>query len=168
MIRLKDTPVNKYDMLMTPVVPLDVKLTQEVIDKELNNLAQGILGYGVRWIDQGVGCSKIPDVDGKNRMEDRATLLIKAKIGGNWLYHKVFTVSQVREAFARMAHIVDTQNASDPDYVPMASDLEENIAYNVGLNLVLYGSEVLSDGRNVEAALHNGRRMKKKANTSLM
>ena len=154
-------PVNKDDMLMIPALAGDRQLSQDEIEKELNNLAQGILGYSVRWIDQGVGCSKVPDVDGKNRMEDRATLLIKAKIGGNWLHHNVFTKAQVTEAFARMAHIVDRQNAADPDYVPMAGDLEENVAYNAGLNLVLQGSEALAGGRNVEAALHGGRRMKK-------
>ena len=148
-------------MLMIPALAGDRQLSQDEIEKELNNLAQGILGYSVRWIDQGVGCSKVPDVDGKNRMEDRATLLIKAKIGGNWLHHNVFTKAQVTEAFARMAHIVDRQNAADPDYVPMAGDLEENVAYNAGLNLVLQGSEALAGGRNVEAALHGGRRMKK-------
>ena len=157
---LRANPVNKDDMLMIPALAGDRQLTQDEREKELDNIAQGILGYSVRWIDQGIGCSKVPDMEGKNRMEDRATLLIKAKIGGNWLHHKVFTRTQVRDAFARMARIVDTQNAGDPDYVPMAGDLEENVAYNAGLNLVLRASENVADGRNVEAALHGGRRMK--------
>ena len=158
---LKANPVAKDDMLMIPALPGDRHLTQVEIEKELDNIAQGILGYSVRWIDQGVGCSKVPDMDGKNRMEDRATLLIKAKIGGNWLHHNVLTDRQVREAFARMARLVDTQNAGDPAYVPMANDLEENVAYNAALNMVIQSSETSTERRNVEPALHGARKQKK-------
>ena len=158
---LKANPVAKDDMLMAPALPGDRQLTQAEIEKELDNIAQGILGYSVRWIDQGVGCSKVPDMDGTNRMEDRATLLIKAKIGGNWLRHHVLSDRQVRDAFARMARMVDAQNAGDPAYVPMAGDLEENVAYNAALNMVLQGNETSTERRNVEPALHGARREKK-------
>jgi len=158
---LKANPVAKDDMLMIPALPGDRHLTQVEIEKELDNIAQGILGYSVRWIDQGVGCSKVPDMDGKNRMEDRATLLIKAKIGGNWLRHNVLTDRQVREAFARMARLVDAQNAGDPAYVPMANDLEKNVAYNAALNMVIQSSETSTERRNVEPALHGARKQKK-------
>jgi malate synthase len=94
-------------------------------------------------------------------MEDRATLLIKAKIGGNWLRHHVLSDRQVRDAFARMARMVDAQNAGDPAYVPMAGDLEENVAYNAALNMVLQGNETSTERRNVEPALHGARREKK-------
>ena len=160
---LKANRVSKDDMLMIPALPEDRHLTQVEIEKELDNIAQGILGYSVRWIDQGVGCSKVPDMDGKNRMEDRATLLIKAKIGGNWLRHNVLTDRQVRDAFARMAWMVDTQNGGDPAYVPMANDLEENVAYNAALNMVLLGNKTSTERRNVEPALHGARREKKSA-----
>ena len=159
--RLRASPVSKDNMLVIPALAGDRQLTQGEIEKELNNIAQGTLGYSVRWIDQGIGCSKVPDIDGKNRMEDRATLLIKAKVGGNWLHHNVLTDRQVRDAFARMTRMVDAQNAGDPNYVLMADDLEENVAYNAGLNLVLQRNETLAGGRNVERALHEGRRAKK-------
>ena len=158
---LEANPVSKDGMLVAPALPQDRRLTREEVEKELDNIAQGILGYSVRWIDQGVGCSKVPDMDGKNRMEDRATLLIKAKIGGNWLRHQVLTDRQVRDAFARMARMVDAQNAGDPAYVPMANDLEENVAYNAALGMVLRGNETSTERRNVEAALHGARREKK-------
>ena len=120
--RLRASPVSKDNMLVIPALAGDRQLTQGEIEKELNNIAQGTLGYSVRWIDQGIGCSKVPDIDGKNRMEDRATLLIKAKVGGNWLHHNVLTDRQVRDAFARMTRMVDAQNAGDPNYVLMADD----------------------------------------------
>jgi malate synthase len=159
--RLRANPVSKDNMLVIPALAGDRQLTRDEIEKELNNIAQGTLGYSVRWIDQGIGCSKVPDIDGKNRMEDRATLLIKAKVGGNWLHHNVLTDRQVRDAFARMTRMVDAQNAGDPNYVLMADDLEENVAYNAGLNLVLQRNETMAGGRNVERALHEGRRAKK-------
>ena len=160
-LRVKDAPVSKDAMLMAPALPAGRRLTKAEVAKELDNIAQGILGYSVRWIDQGVGCSKVPDMDGKNRMEDRATLLIKAKIGGNWLRHGILTEQQVRDAFARMARLVDEQNAGDPAYEPMAGDLEENVAYNAALGMVLEGGSTSTEWRNVEAALHGARRVKK-------
>ena len=151
----------KIDDLLTIPTAFRPNWSVEEINKEISNSAQTLLGYVVRWIDQGIGCSKVPDINNIGLMEDRATLRISSQHIANWIHHGITTKIQVIEIMKEMAKIVDNQNKTDPKYIKMSNDFERSIAFKTASELIFKGTDQPSG--YTEPLLHQYR-LKKKFN----